>query len=310
MTDILVTGHRSPDTDSIASSLAFTHLLKEEGKDAKACCLGDINDETAFALDYFSLEAPTRIDHVDKGQRISLVDHNEFPQSVDGIEEASIYSVVDHHKIGNFQTSSPLYYRAEPIGCTCSILTKIFKEKGIAIPEKLAGIMLSAIISDTLLFKSPTSTKEDEEMAKHLAELSGTDIESYGLKMLKAGTNVDKKTGLDIAEGDAKTYEFGDHKIRLGQVNVVELTDVLARKDEVRKTMEEVSAKDGYTGFALIVTDILESNSVLLVVGDDKDLIASSFDKDLVDDQLDLPGVVSRKKQVLPPISDNFSKLD
>jgi len=161
------------------------------------------------------------------------VDHNEPQQSLDNIDEFEILSVVDHHRIANFETAGPLYYRAEPVGCTNTIIFKIYKEHGIDVPKDIAGLMLSAIISDTLLFKSPTCTAEDERAAQELAEIAEVDLQAYGMKMLKAGTNVNSKSAQDILNGDAKSFEMGDKTVRIGQVNVVDVQELLQRKDEL-----------------------------------------------------------------------------
>lgn len=308
MKEILVVGHQNPDTDSIASALSYAHLLREMGMDAKAVALGDVSEETQFALDRFGFDAPEIIERAGGlCEKIALVDHNEFQQSVEDIDDLEIYSVVDHHKIGNFQTATALYYRAEPLGCTCSIIAKLYREKGFDIPRDMAGLMLSAIISDTLLFASPTATKEDEEIANDLSKIADIDINEYGMDLLRAGADVSKKSALEILEGDSKTYEFEDYSFRVGQVNVVDLNDVLARKEEIIETMEDVIVEEGYTTYLLVVTDILESNSIGLIRGSEAEEIAEIFNSRLEGHQIKMDGIVSRKKQVVPPITERFS---
>ncbi|MTL49259.1 manganese-dependent inorganic pyrophosphatase, partial [Turicibacter sanguinis] len=180
----LVFGHKNPDTDSITSTLVMTDLQTKLGHDVMACRLGDVNKETQYILNHFQIEAPKLIDAVTENDEVILVDHNEFNQSADGIEKARIKMVVDHHRLANFQTSEPLFYRAEPVGCTGTILYKMYKENGIEIEPTMAGLMASAIISDSLLFKSPTCTPEDEKACRELAEIAGLDVEVYGLEML------------------------------------------------------------------------------------------------------------------------------
>ena len=182
MSKILVFGHQNPDTDAIGAAIAFSYLQNQLGKTTEAVALGTPNEETQYALDHFGLPAPRVITAIKEEQAdVMLVDHNEFQQSVADIAEAMILAVVDHHRIANFETANPLYYRAEPVGCTSTIVLKIFKENQVEIPQAIAGIMLSAIISDTLLFKSPTCTAEDEAAAKELAEIAGVYLEGYGL---------------------------------------------------------------------------------------------------------------------------------
>ena len=307
MKDILVFGHKNPDTDSIASAISFANLLNELGKDAEACALGEASEETKFALNTFGVEMPRVIEKASgECKQVALVDHNEFQQSISDIKDQEIYSVVDHHKIANFQTAGPLFYRAEPIGCTCSIVTKLYEEKNVEIPKDIAGMMLSAIISDTLLFKSPTSTPEDQEIAKMLAELAGVDIEEYGLELLKSGANPDKKSDLEVLESDAKSFEFGQDTLRVGQVNIVDLGDISKRKADLINKMDELIEENGYAAYMLVATNILESNSIAYVRGEEAEKIAASFDKELVESEINLPGIVSRKKQVVPAISEKF----
>ena len=182
---LYVFGHKKPDTDSIASTIVFANLQKELGKNAVAYRLGDISKETQYALDTFKVEAPELLEKVEENSEVALVDHNEFAQSVEGIEKAKIKMVVDHHKV-KFETTEPLYCIEEPVGCTSTILYKLYKQNDVEIEPKMAGLMLSAIDSDTLLFKSPTCTEEDKTIAKKLAEIANVDLESYGKEMLKA----------------------------------------------------------------------------------------------------------------------------
>ena len=184
MEKMLVFGHKSPDTDTICSAIVMADFQEKLGKEVKAVRLGEINKETKFALEYFKVEAPEMISGVEEGQEVVLVDHNEFSQSADGIEKAKIRMVVDHHRICDFSTAEPLYYRAEPVGCTNTILFKMYKEHGFEVTPKIAGLMLSAIISDTLLLKSPTKTVEDEKAVEELAKIANVDYKEYGLEML------------------------------------------------------------------------------------------------------------------------------
>ena len=184
----------------------------------------------------------------------------------------------------------------------------MFQEKHIDIPAKLAGMMLSAIISDTLLLNSPTTTDHDREAVEHLAKIAGVDdYEKYGVEMLKAGADVDAKSDADIVDGDAKTFELGGTKLRIGQVNAVELDDVFKRQADLENKMRELMDANGYQVFILIATNILNSDSELLVIGDDTEKVEQAFNHKLGDNhRMNLPGVVSRKKQVVPPLTDVF----
>lgn len=306
MSKVLVFGHKNPDTDAITSAIAYAYLLSEQGVEAEPVALGEANEETAYALDQFGYEAPRVVTTVaDETDIVALVDHNEAQQSVDDRDKVSIHSVVDHHRIANFETADPIFYLARPFGCTQTILYGLFQEAGIDIPEKLAGLMLSAIISDTLLLKSPTTTDRDKEVAAKLAELAGVNLDDYGIALLKSGTNVDNKDAEEIVDGDAKSFDMGDYKVRIGQINVVDIDDVLNRKDEMLEKMQGLSIDNGYDTFLLIVTNILTNDSEGLVVGKEDLLpyVGQAFDAEVNDSQLPMPGVVSRKKQVVPVLT-------
>ncbi|MFP5526996.1 manganese-dependent inorganic pyrophosphatase [Peptococcus simiae] len=303
MSTILVSGHQNPDTDSIISAISYAHLLNSSGKEAKPVALGQPNEETAFALDYFGFEAPEVIREAQEGDLLALVDHNEAQQSVPGRERATIVSVIDHHRIANFETVEPLLYRAEPVGCSNTIIYKLYREAGVEIPKNIAGLMLSAIISDTLLLKSPTCTPEDEKALKILADIAGVDVQTYGLDLLKAGTNLASKSNEDLLNMDAKSFPMGDKTVRIGQVNTVDTNEILARKDDLLGLMAETNGREGYDLFLLLATDILENNSLALVVGDGLEAVEAAFGERIADQVVQLPGVVSRKKQVVPPLT-------
>ncbi|MBF7114614.1 manganese-dependent inorganic pyrophosphatase [Pediococcus pentosaceus] len=306
----LVFGHSNPDTDAIVAAKAFAYLQNQLGvADAEAVALGNPNPETAFILAHFDEATPRVIETAaNEVDSVMLVDHNESQQSVSDLDQVTVTAVVDHHRIANFETSQPLFYRAEPVGCTSTILTKLFHENNVEIPAKLAGLMLSAIVSDTLLLKSPTTTDDDRKALEELAKIANIDVETYGLEMLKAGTDLSSKSELELVDGDAKSFDMGGKTIRIGQVNTVDLDDVFSREAALVKTMEEENQKNGYDMFLLLATNILSSDSRLLVVGEPKDIVEKAFNTELSDhNTADLPGVVSRKKQVVPPLMDAFA---
>ena len=304
MSKVLVFGHKNPDTDTICSAIVMAEMQKKMGVEAKAVRLGKINKETMFALNYFNAEIPELIEKVEENQEVILVDHNEFQQSVDGIEKAKITTVVDHHRIDNFSTSEPLFYHAEPLGCTATILYRIGKMNQMEFEPKLAGLMLSAIISDTLLFKSPTCTEVDKKVAHELAEISNIDINKYGLEMLKAGTDLGDLSEEQLINLDAKTIEKNGTKIIIAQVNTVSIEDVFRRQNKLEEAIQKVIEKDNLALFVLAVTDILNSNSELLVLGEKTEIIEKSYK--LENNRAFLKGVVSRKKQILPMIDKNL----
>lgn len=305
MEKVLIFGHQSPDTDSICSSLVREDLDKKNGWDCtKAVRLGKINKETQYVLDYLKINAPELIEEVEEGQEVILVDHNEFSQSVKGIEKAKILSVTDHHRIANFETVEPLYYIAKPYGCTATILFEEYKQKGHEISPKEAILMLSAIISDTLFLKSPTTTKYDETALKELEKIADIDIQEYGMNMLKAGTDLSDFSEKELIDLDAKNFEKNGLKFRIAQVNTVSIDDVLKRKEELEKAiLNEVDEKE-LDLFVLAITDILESNSQIIALGNKTDILEKVCD--LKDNTALLKGVVSRKKQLLPMIDENI----
>lgn len=309
MTKYLVFGHKNPDTDTIASAIAMSYFLEKQGEEAEPVALGEINEETAFALNHFNVSVPRLVKTVaNEVKNVALVDHNEPIQSVDDLSEVTVDYVVDHHRINAFETAQPLYYRAEPIGCTATILYKMFVEHDYDIPKSIAGLMLSAIISDTLLFKSPTTTNQDENIAHELAKIADVNLDVYGMDLLKSGTDLSSKTESELLNSDAKNFDMNGKQVRIGQVNVVDFADILTRKDALLKQMKEEFDASGQLELSiLIVTDILESNSIGFVIGNDVEVVEKTFKKPLVENQLDLPGIVSRKKQVVPQLTDSFT---
>ena len=302
MSKILVMGHKNPDTDSICSAISYANLKKELGFEVEAVRLGTISKETQFILDYLNMDAPRLIESVNSGDQIILVDHNEAGQSVDGRDNATILEIIDHHKI-DLKTSDPINLRFETVGCSSTIISKIYEEKGVAITKEMATVMLSAIMSDTLIFKSPTCTEEDVKQGKKLAEISGLDYEVYGKDLLIAGTSLDDKTAYEIVNIDCKPFEFGTQKAAVAQVNTVEISAVLARKEELETVMKELMAKDGLDFVTLMITDIITNSTELYVVGD-KTLTIKTFGMSEGAQTVFLPNVVSRKKQIVPPYTD------
>ncbi len=308
MSKTFIFGHKNPDTDTITSALVYSHLKQVLGMDAEAVRLGEVNGETQFALDQFGVEAPRLVENVsNEVEQVILVDHNERQQSADDIENVQVLEVIDHHRIANFETEGPLYYRAEPVGCTATILKKLFKEKDVQIPKDMAGLMLSAIISDSLLFKSPTCTDEDRQAAEELAEIAGVDAQAYGLDMLKAGADISGKTPEELISLDAKEFDMGNKKVEIAQVNTVDTNDVLSLKSDLESAMDNVVSEKGLDLFLLVVTDILENDSTVVAIGEETQAVADAFDVELEGNQAVLEGVVSRKKQIVPHLNQRFS---
>lgn len=307
MSHTLIFGHKNPDTDTICSALAYADLKTKLGEEAVAARLGTVNKETQYALDNFGVEAPKLIDSVEDNAAVILVDHNEFQQSADNIKNAQIKEVIDHHRISNFETREPLYFRAEPVGCTATILNKMYKEKGISVSKEIAGLLLSAILSDSLLLKSPTCTDEDVEAAHELAKIADVNLETYGLKMLQAGADLSDKSVEELITMDAKEFAMGDAKVEIAQVNAVDTSEVYQSQDELVKVISQRVIENELDLFLFVVTDILNNDSEVFAVGKGKDKVEIAFDVKLDEnDRALLKGVVSRKKQIVTVLTDAF----
>ncbi|HFR3767065.1 TPA: manganese-dependent inorganic pyrophosphatase [Streptococcus suis] len=310
MSKFLVFGHQNPDTDAIASSYGWAHLEREVfGRDAEAVALGTPNEETAFALDYFGVTAPRVVESA-KAEGVSqviLTDHNEFQQSIADIKDVEVAAVIDHHRVANFETANPLYMRLEPVGSASSIVYRAFKENGVTPPKEVAGLLLSGLISDTLLLKSPTTHATDPQVAAELAEIAGVNLEEYGLALLKAGTNLASKSAEELIDIDAKTFGLNGNDVRVAQVNTVDIAEVLERQAEIEAAMTAASAANGYSDFVLMITDIVNSNSEILALGSNMDKVEAAFNFKLEDNHAFLAGAVSRKKQVVPQLTEAFN---
>ncbi|HGI1995695.1 TPA: manganese-dependent inorganic pyrophosphatase [Streptococcus agalactiae] len=310
MSKILVFGHQNPDSDAIGSSVAFAYLAKEAwGLDTEAVALGTPNEETAYVLDYFGVQAPRVVESAkaEGVETVILTDHNEFQQSISDIKDVTVYGVVDHHRVANFETANPLYMRLEPVGSASSIVYRMFKENGVSVPKELAGLLLSGLISDTLLLKSPTTHASDIPVAKELAEIAGVNLEEYGLEMLKAGTNLSSKTAAELIDIDAKTFELNGEAVRVAQVNTVDINDILARQEEIEVAIQEAIVTEGYSDFVLMITDIVNSNSEILALGSNMAKVEAAFEFTLENNHAFLVGAVSRKKQVVPQLTESYN---
>ncbi|MBR1802925.1 MAG: manganese-dependent inorganic pyrophosphatase [Clostridia bacterium] len=302
-----VFGHTNPDTDSIASAITMANLQTEMGNYSESFRLGDINKETKYALDTFRVEEPEMLANVDQTSNVIMIDNNEFSQSVSGIENAHIQMVVDHHRL-NLHTAEPVYCIAEPVGCTATILYKLYKQDDVEITPKIAGMMLSAILSDTLMFKSPTCTQQDRITAERLAKIAGIDLYDYGYKLLEAGTDISGYTAEEVINIDSKDFQHQDLKITISQINSSNLEDVFKRKAELERAIEDKIARENIDLFVFVVTDILEANSQVIVLGNRTDIFERAFNVKLIGNTTILKGVVSRKKQILPAILEGLNK--
>lgn len=245
-----------------------------------------------------------------KKKQLILVDHTEESQTVDNLDEAEILEIIDHHRIGTVQTLQPVYFRGEPVGCTCTILTSMFEEQGIEIPKTIAGLLCSAIISDTLLFRSPTCTPRDEKAARKLAKIAGINLEDYAKSMFRAGSNLKGKTADEILHQDYKKFIFGDTVFGVGQISSMDMDELEDIATTIRPQMEEECGKNGTQMIFFMLTDILSEDTLLLSYGKKSDeLVKESFGLDVTDGRCVLPKVVSRKKQLIPAFMQSLQNM-
>ncbi|WP_195970667.1 putative manganese-dependent inorganic diphosphatase [Clostridium thermobutyricum] len=237
-------------------------------------------------------------------KKVIQVDHNERGQSVDGLEEAEVLEIIDHHRVADIQTNNPIYFRNEPIGSTSSIVAKCFFENGIRPSREVAGLLCGAIISDTLLFKSPTCTPQDKHICQKLADIAGVNIEEFGTALLKAGTSLKGKTVEQIFNQDFKPFSMGDIKVGIAQVNTMDIDGFMPLKEEMLNYMNKKAQDNGFHTVVILLTDVLNEGSQILVAGERSDLVEKAFNVKLEASTAFLPGVLSRKKQVVPPLTN------
>lgn len=299
-----VIGHMNPDTDSIVSAIAAAGLYTKRGIAADPAAQGAPTPETAFVLDRFGLAAPRVKDDV-AGEELFLVDFSDLPQAPANIDKATIMGIVDHHKLGDVTTSAPLEAWIWPVGCTCTVLKNMYDFYGVEIPANVAGAMLCAILSDTVIFKSPTCTDADKAAVEALAKIAGVDdVKALGMEMFKVKSAVDGASMKDLVFRDYKDFNMGGKKIGIGQLEVVDLSLLDAVRDGLKEELQRVKA-EGRHSVCLLLTDIMKEGSDMIIISDEPHMIGSAFGVEVSGDTVWLPGVMSRKKQVVP----NFEKV-
>ncbi|MGC9514431.1 manganese-dependent inorganic pyrophosphatase [Methanocrinis sp.] len=305
--NVYVVGHKSPDTDSVAAAISYANLKNQLGLPDIyiPAAAGEINSETKFVLEHFSVPVPETITDA-KGKKIILVDHNEVAQAVDNIKEATLLEVVDHHKIGDIQTGSPIFFHNEPVGSTATIISAMYDQYNVPITKEMAGVMISAILSDTVLFKSPTCTDKDKEQVAKLAKIIGEDYEQYGIEMLTAKSDISSKTALDIVKGDYKHFDFAGTKAGVGQIEVMDLSVLEPRRKEILEEMEKVRKDEDLSFVLIMLTDVMKEASDLLFVGKPVEKFEQAFEGKVENNSIYKEGVLSRKKQVIPPLEAAF----
>ena len=303
---LYIFGHTTPDSDSIISAIALSYLKNQLGTKATATRQGDINLESAFILDKFNLEEPQLKTNY-ANEDIFLVDFSDIAQAPKDINEATILGIVDHHKLGDLTTSTPLECWIRPVGCTCTIIKEMFDYHKIEIPQNLAGAMMCAILSDTVIFKSPTCTKLDTKICKELASISNIeDFKSIGLEMFKVKSQVDGVPTRKLVLRDYKPFDMNGKKVGIGQLEVVDLSIFDNIKDELLKDIAKLKDEENLNTVLLLLTDIMAEGSQILVASNDNNLIEKAFDKQIINGKFWLDGCLSRKKQVVPVLEPMF----
>ncbi len=305
---ILVTGHRNPDTDSIASAIAVAHLLNQRGKPAIPITQGPLNPETKYVLERFSMPTPKLITDV-ANRNMAIVDFSDTPQAPSGFDKANLVFIADHHKLGNVTSSSPIEGWILPYGSTATVLYQVYSYYGIPVPKDIAGVMLSAILSDTVIFRSTTTTAKDIESAKALSKIAGVDdMQALGMKLFAIKSDIRQTGSRKLLMRDYKEFNMNGHKVGVAQLEMTDPAAAENRKNSFLSAMKDIKAKTQSNTVLFMMTDIMKGNTNLLILSDSPHLIEKAFSKKIVNDEISLPGVMSRKKQIIPDLEKAFGK--
>jgi manganese-dependent inorganic pyrophosphatase len=301
-----VFGHTSPDSDSIVGAISLSHLKNQLGEDCIPTRQGEISAETEFILNKFGGAIPELKTSV-AGENVYLIDFSDKAQAPDDIMEATILGIVDHHKLGDLTTSTPLECWIRPIGCSNTVVYEMYKAHNVEIPSDIAGMMMCAILSDTVIFKSPTCTKVDTKAVKELAKIAGVeDYKQLAMDMFIAKSQVEGATARDLNTRDYKAFEMNGNKVGINQLEMVDISVLDERRDELMADMKAMKEEEGLHTMVVLLTDIMKEGSQLLTVSDDESKIEKAFDVKLENSQVWLDGVLSRKKQVIPFVQPQF----
>ncbi|MUM78197.1 manganese-dependent inorganic pyrophosphatase [Pseudodesulfovibrio sp. F-1] len=302
---ILVVGHKNPDTDTVASAIAVADLFTKRGMESKAITQGAIAPESEFVLKKFGFSAPAIVtDATD--QKIILVDHTDISQTIDNLDKGELVAVVDHHKLGDVTTPNPLEMWVWPVGCTATVIKSMYDFYNVEIPANIAGIMLCAILSDTVMFKSVTTTDADKVAVEALAKIAGVgDVMALGMEMFKVKSAVDGASAESLVFRDYKDFDMSGNKVGIGQLEVVDLSMLDAHKAALQAEIEKVKA-DGRHSVFLLLTDIMKEGTEMLIASDDPAVVEKSFGVKADGKSVWLDGVMSRKKQVVPCFEKGF----
>ncbi len=310
-----IIGHKNPDTDTICSSIAYQDFLNQRGTEAKAYTLGHLNNETKFIFDTFGIDDPEHIQELPKGSEIILIDHNEEVHSIENLKDLDIVEIIDHHRV-KIETDKPISIYVEPLGSSCSIIAKKFFENGngngnsgVAFPtlsKATASLLISGIISDTLFFRSPTTTEVDKELVKKLNEVAHIeDLEKFSLDMFNAKSDLGDISTADLIKLDYKVYDFGKDTYGFGVMETTNKDFGLNRKEEIIEGLKEIKEGDNLKGVFFSIIDILNEESYTLSSGDEEaELFTKTFHSENNDGVMFVKGLISRKKQVVPKIQE------
>ena len=303
-----VVGHKIPDSDSICGALAIAYLKNQIGEPAIPTRLGDVSPETQFILDKFGFEAP-ELKMSYAGENVYIVDHTEKTQAPDDIDEATVVGVVDHHKLGDLTTSTPLECWIRPVGCSNTIVKMMYDFYDVEIPKAYAGIMMCAILSDTVIFKSPTCTTADIKCVEALAEIAGIeDYKALGMEMFKVKSAVQGTPVRDLVMRDFKDFDMHGNLVGIGQLEVIDLSVFDTIKADLAADIIKLKEEGNRHSVMLLLSDIMKEGSLMLIASDDETLITSAYGVTAENSEVWLDGVLSRKKQVVPPLQDAFAK--
>ncbi|MDH3330367.1 MAG: manganese-dependent inorganic pyrophosphatase [Desulfobulbaceae bacterium] len=302
---VYVVGHKSPDTDSVTAAIAYAELMKAKGEDYIPCIQGKANPETAIVLERFGYSVPELMTDA-AGKQVALVDHSDLAQAPDNLGDGEVVAIVDHHKIGDVTTNNPIFFWAMPVGCTCTVLKILYDLEGIALQPQVAGLMLAAILSDTVNFKSPTCTDADKKIVAELKVIAGVDdTDALFMDMLKAKSAVQGVPAMDLLDRDYKDFDMKGKKVGVGQLELATLDQVAGMRDELYKAMEEKKA-GGRHSVLLMLTDVVKEGTDLVVVSDEPGLIEGAFNAKLDGNSMWIDGMMSRKKQTVPNLQKAF----
>ncbi|AIY63857.1 manganese-dependent inorganic pyrophosphatase [Pseudoalteromonas piratica] len=302
-----VVGHKIPDSDSICGAIALAYLKNQIGEAAIATRLGDVSPETQFILDTFGFEAP-ELKMSYAGEEVYIVDHTEKTQAPDDIDEATVVGVVDHHKLGDLTTSTPLECWIRPVGCSNTIIKMMYDFYGVEIPKNIAGLMLGAILSDTVIFKSPTCTTADIKCVEVLAEIAGIeDYKAFGMEMFKVKSAVEGTPARDLVMRDFKDFNMNGNLVGIGQLEVIDLAVFDDIKADLEADIAKLKEEGGRHSVFLLLTDIMKEGSQMLIASDDESIVERAYGVAPEQSRVWLDGVLSRKKQVVPPLQDAFA---